>query len=70
MKLFITSHNKNLYKINNIEWINMLLLIFIIKYYSKVVLITAHYLNKIIIIDMCMKFLIVTFYDELITTKL
>ena len=48
----------------------MLLLIFIIKYYSKVVLITAHYLNKIIIIDMCMKFLFVTFYDELITTKL
>ena len=47
----------------------MLLLIFIIKYYSKVVLIIANCLNKIIIIDMCVKFIIVHFYDELITTK-
>ena len=40
-------------QINNIEWINMLLSTFIIQYYSKVVLIIAHYLNKIIIIDIC-----------------
>ena len=56
-------------QINNIEWINMLLSTFIIQYYSKVVLIIAHYLNKIIIIYMCVQFIIATFYDELITDK-
>ena len=56
-------------EINNIEWINMLLSTFIIQYYSKVVLIVAHRLNKIITIDMCVQFIIVTFYDELITKK-
>ena len=45
----------------------MLLSNFIIQYYSKIVLIVAHYLNKIIIIDMRVQFIIVTFYDELIT---
>ena len=42
---------------------------FIIQYYSKVVLVIAYYLNKIIIIDICVQFIIVTFYDELITKK-
>ena len=47
----------------------MLLSTFIIQYYSKVVLIIAYYLNKIIIIDIYVQFIIVTFYDELITNK-
>ena len=47
----------------------MLLSTFITQYYAKVVLIIAHYLNKIIIIDICVQFIIVTFYDELITNK-
>ena len=47
----------------------MLLSTFIIQYYSKVVLIIAYYLNKIIIIDICVQFIIVSFYDELITKK-
>ena len=47
----------------------MLLSTFITQYYSKVVLIIAHYLNKIIVIDICVQFIIVTFYDELITNK-
>lgn len=55
------------------ESINILLSTFIIQYYSKIVLIIAHYLNKIIIIDMCVKFIITffifIFYDELITNK-
>ena len=47
----------------------MLLSTFIIRYYSKVVLIIAHYLNKIITIDIFVQFIIITFYDELITKK-
>ena len=47
----------------------MLLSTFIIQYYSKVVLIIAYYLNKIIIIDICVQYKIVTFYNELITNK-
>ena len=46
----------------------MLLSTFITQYYAKVVLIIAHYLNKIIIIDI-VQFIIVTFYDEFITNK-
>ena len=46
----------------------MLLSTLIIQYYSEVVLIIAHYLNKIIIIDI-VQFIIVIFYDELITNK-
>ena len=29
----------------------------------------SHHLNRIIIIDMCMQFIIVAFYNELITNK-
>ena len=47
----------------------MFLSTFIIQYDSKVVLIITHYLNKIIIIDICVQFIIVTFYDEFITNK-
>ena len=47
----------------------MLLSTFIIQYYFKVVLIIAHYLNKIIIIDICMQFIIVIFYNKLIINK-
>ena len=45
---------------------------FINFYYTillQVVFIIAHYLNNIIIIDICVQFIIVTFYDELITNK-
>ena len=51
------------------KWINMLLSTFIIQYYSKVVFIIAHYLNWIIVIDMCVQFIIVASYDEPITNK-
>ena len=47
----------------------MFLSTFIIQYYSKVVLIITRYLNKIIIINTCVQFITVTFYDELITNK-
>ena len=56
----------------------MFLSTFIIQYYYnfffflnilQVVFIIAHYLNKINIIDICMQFIIVTFYDELIINK-
>ena len=47
----------------------MILSTFIIQYDYKVVLIIAHYLNKIIIIDICVQFIIVTFYDEFFTNK-
>ena len=41
---------------------------------SKVVVVVVfffffNYLNRIIIMDMCVKFIIVTSYDELITNK-
>ena len=47
----------------------MFLSTFIIQYYSKVVLMITHYLNEIIIIDMYVQFIIVTFYNELITNN-
>ena len=47
----------------------MLLSTFIIQYYFQVVFIIAHFFNKIIIIDICVQFIIITFYDELITNK-
>ena len=54
------------------EGINMLLSAFIIQYYSKVdffFFLIAHYLNKIIITDMYVQFIIFASYDELITNK-
>ena len=47
----------------------MLLSTFIIQYYSKVVICIAHYLNRIIIMNMCVQFIVVASYDELITNK-
>ena len=57
--------------INNMEGIKMLLSAFIIQYYSKVdfFFLIAHYLNKIIITDMYVQFIIFASYDELITNK-
>ena len=45
---------------------------FYIKFYSKIALQSfsfSHYFSWIIIIDMCVQFIVVTFYDELITNK-
>ena len=44
---------------------------FILHNYGRadVIALIAHYLNKIIIIDIYVQFIIVTFYDELITNK-
>jgi len=47
----------------------MLLSTFIIQYYSKVVYFIAHYLNRIFTMDLCVQFIIITFYNELITNK-
>ena len=49
----------------------MLLSTFIIQYYSEgfFFFLIAYYLNKIIIIDMCEQFIVVTSYDELIINK-
>ena len=47
----------------------MLLSTFITQYYSKVVLIIAHCLNKIILIDICVQFIIVSFYDNSLLQK-
>ena len=54
------------------EGINMLLSAFIIQYYSKFdfFFLIAHYLNKIIITDMYLQFIIFASYDEHITNKL
>ena len=47
----------------------MFLSTFIIQYYTKVVLIIAHNLKKIIIINICVQFIIVTFMMNLLLTK-
>ena len=47
----------------------MLLSTSIIQYYSKVVYFITHYLNKIFIMDLCVQFIIIISYDELITNK-
>ena len=47
----------------------MLLSTFFVQYYCKVVYFIAHYLNKIFIMDLCVQFIIIIFYDELIPNK-
>ena len=50
----------------------MILSTFIVQYYFKFffyLFFIAHYLNRIVIMDMCLQFIIVASYDELIINK-